>query len=220
MEIPRVLSTNTARPMRDPGGADRVSGIHKVPVDNLSVSDPGPDYGDGSGVAGDVVGDTEHHGGRHKAVYAFSRERLDSWQKELNREFPDGAFGENLTTIGIDLAQVLINQRFRIGTAELEVSVPRSPCKTFAGWMGEASWQKRFTASGDCGAYFRVLVPGVIAPGDELIALDRPEHGITMGIAFRAKMGNRDLARKVWQAQVMPDMFQARMDKQFAGERA
>ncbi|WP_026196335.1 MOSC domain-containing protein [Corynebacterium lubricantis] len=220
MESPSVLSTNTANPMRDPGGADRVSGINKVPVERLVVSDPGPDYGDGSGVAGDVVGDFEHHGGRHKAVYAFSRERLDWWQGELGREFANGSFGENLTTIGVDLAELLINQRFRVGTAELEVSVPRSPCKTFAGWMGEASWQKRFTQSGDCGAYFRVVVPGEIAPGDALIALDTPEHGITMGIAFRAKMGDRELARKVWQAKVMPAMFQARMDKQFAGERA
>lgn len=213
----RVLSTNTARTQPDPGGAQRLSGIDKVAVDQLAVSDPGPDYGDGSGVAGDFVGDSEHHGGRQKAVYAFARERLDWWQEELDRTFANGSFGENLTTQGVDLAELLINQRFRIGTAELEVSVPRSPCKTFAGWIGEASWQKRFTQSGDCGAYFRVVVPGIITPDDELLALDTPEHGITMGMAFKAKMGDRELARRVWQAKVMPAMFQQRMDKQFAG---
>lgn len=136
----RVISVNVAAPRPDPGGADRVSGIDKRPAPHIDVFAPGPDYGDGSGVDGDVIGDSKHHGGAHKAVYAFAREELDFWWGELEREampgdggFADGAFGENLTTVGVDLEALRINQRVRIGTAELEVSVVRQPCRTFAG---------------------------------------------------------------------------------------
>lgn len=216
LTVSRVLSTNLGAGAPDPGGAPRVSGIDKRPVPSITVADPGPSYGDGSGARSDVVGDSEHHGGRHKAVYAFARERLDWWEGELGRGFPPGSFGENLTTIGVDLAQLVINQRVIIGGAELEVSVPRSPCKTFAGWMGEPGWQKRFTASGDCGAYFRVINPGEIHAGDVIRLGQAPDHGITMGMAFAAKMGNKELAHQVWQARILPPEFQERLDKRFS----
>lgn len=213
--IPRVLSTNVAAVQPDPGGAERVSGIDKRPVSELEVFAPGPDYGDGSGIAGDVIGDSAHHGGAQKAVYAFAREQLDWWQKQLDRELRNGIFGENLTTTGIDWAQVLINQRFRVGSAVLEVSVPRTPCRTFAAWMGEDRWAKRFGETGDTGCYFRIVQPGVVAPGDAMTAISRPDHGITMGMTVRAKLGDQDVARKVWKARVLPDIMQSRLDRRF-----
>ena len=119
---PTVVATNVAVPQPDPGGQRRQSGIHKVPAASIEVAAPGPAYGDGSGVAGDFVGDAKHHGGQHKAVYAYSRELLDAWGRELGRELSSGAFGENLTTSGIAWAQALINQRYRVGEAVLEVA--------------------------------------------------------------------------------------------------
>ncbi|WP_342319091.1 MOSC domain-containing protein [Corynebacterium mayonis] len=211
-----VISTNIARPHNDPGGRNRVSGIDKQPAPEILVEIPGPDYGDGSGVRGDIIGDTEHHGGQHKAVYAFSRERYDWWERELSRTLDNGLFGDNLTTSGIDWTRVIINQRFRIGETQLEVSVPRSPCATFAGWMGEPNWIRRFTASGDCGCYLRVVKPGVIRPGDDIVALNEPDHGLTMGEAFAAVMGDTDIARRLWQLNILPTLYQARWDKRFA----
>ncbi|MGP6173296.1 MOSC domain-containing protein [Corynebacterium sp. A21] len=199
-----VLSTNIAHVQPDPGGADRVSGIDKRPVEQLEVFQPGPNYGDGSGVRGDVIGDSKHHGGEHKAVYAFAREELDHWQRELGRPLNNGSFGENLTTIGIDLGEVIIGQRYRIGTTVLEVSVPRTPCRTFASWLAEKGWVKTFAARQQCGAYFRVIEPGKIAPGDQLVLLQTPTHQVTMAMAFRAKMGDREAARPVVAAQCLP----------------
>ena len=44
-----------------------------------------------------------------------------------------GAFGENVTTEGIDLDALLLGSRLRVGEdVELEVRVPREPCSTFA----------------------------------------------------------------------------------------
>lgn len=210
-----VLSTNIADPQPDPGGLKRQSGIKKVPAELITVTIPGPDYGDGSGVVGDHIGDTKHHGGQQKAVYAFARERLDTWSQELGRELPNGVFGENLTTAGIDWNRALLNQRFQVGEVELEVSVPRTPCRTFAKWMGERAWVRRFTESGDCGAYFRVNAEGVIRPGDAITPLDEPEHGFTMGEAFAAWMGDDELARRMWELDILPPLYQARYDKRF-----
>ncbi|UIZ92546.1 MOSC domain-containing protein [Corynebacterium sp. CNCTC7651] len=213
----QVLSTNIAVPQADPGGLKRQSGIHKVSAELIEVTIPGPDYGDGSGVVGDHIGDTKHHGGQQKAVYAFARERLDAWEDELGRDLHNGVFGENLTTAGIDWTQALLNQRFQVGEVELEVSVPRTPCRTFAKWMGERAWVRRFTESGDCGAYFRVNVEGVIRPGDTIVALDEPAHGFTMGEAFAAWMGDDALARRMWELDILPPLYQERYEKRFGG---
>lgn len=208
-----VISTNIAHPMPDPGGADRVSGIDKRPVESIEVFTPGPDYGDGSGVTGDVVGDSKYHGGAQKAVYAFAREELDYWQTQLGRELPAGSFGENLTTTGIDLATVLINQRIRIGSALLEVSVPRRPCRTFGAWLEQKGWLKTFTSRYQCGSYFRVLEPGLIQPGDKWQFLTGPNHGIDMGTTFRAKMGDKAAARRVVEAACLPGRYHRELVK-------
>ena len=210
--MPVVLSTNIAQVAPDPGGADRNSGIHKIPRPRIEVSAPGPNYGDGSGVAGDFIGDVKHHGGMHKAVYAFAREELDYWSAQHTdavpagtEAFPDGHFGENLTTSGVVWADAVIGQRVNVGTAVLEVSVARQPCRTFAGWLDVRGWLKKFVAHGECGSYFRVITPGVISPGDSLVFEPAPEHGVTMQDAFLAKMGDKQRARKVVDARCLPD---------------
>lgn len=200
----QVISTNVAVRRPDPSGRHEFSGIDKQPRDFIDLAAPGPHYGDGSGVRGDIIGDTQHHGGNDKAVYAYSREELDYWQSKLSRPLASGGFGENLTTQGIDLSALLINQRVCIGTAVLEVSVPRQPCATFAGWLGERGWLKRWTARGDCGTYLRIMSPGRIRPGDAIELDNPPSHGITMRMAFAAKMGDRALARRVVDACCLP----------------
>jgi MOSC domain-containing protein YiiM len=207
-----VRSTNVGRPKPEPNHGRYRTGIDKRPVDRVAVSAPGPRYGDGSGVAGDHVGDLRHHGGAQKAVYAFSREELDRWEEELGRSLPDGWFGENLTTQGIDLEALLLNQRLRVGDeVVLEVSVPRTPCVTFAGHMGERGWVRRFAERGRSGVYLRVAVPGVIAPGDRVEALEPPAHDVDMLTAFAAAMGDDDAARRVVDAACLPAMYHERL---------
>ncbi|WP_232547080.1 MOSC domain-containing protein [Propioniciclava soli] len=214
---PRIRSTNLARPKPDPG-TPRLTGIDKRSAPAIEVFAPGsadgdgPHYGDGPGVAGDLVGDSQHHGGAHKAVYAFSREELDWWGSELGRDLPDGWFGENLTTEGLDLDRLLVNQRVRVGDAvELEVSISRQPCATFARHMGERGWVKRFAAHGRCGAYFRVVGPGTVRPGDAVTPLEAPEHDIDLVTLFAAEMGDDDAARRVVAAGVVPPHWHDRL---------
>jgi MOSC domain-containing protein YiiM len=105
--VPSVLSTNRGAAVVIREGR-RPTGIGKRPVDAIDVADPGPKRrgpaGVGfSGVAGDFVGNGRHHGGSGQAVYAFAREELDHWERELGRTIAPGLFGENLTTVGIDV---------------------------------------------------------------------------------------------------------------------
>lgn len=214
---PRIRSTNLARPKPDPG-TPRTTGIDKHPVESIEVFEPGPRYGDGPGVVGDLVGDAQHHGGADKAVYAFSREELDWWEGELGRGLSDGTFGENLTTEGLDLESLLVNQRLRAGAqVVLEVSVSRTPCATFQRHIGERAWVRRFAERGRPGTYLRVVVPGEIRPGDPVELLEPPGHDVDVRTAFAAAMGDEVAARRVIEAGCLPELYEARLRRRVAG---
>ncbi|MFI2351347.1 MOSC domain-containing protein [Streptomyces sp. NPDC019443] len=198
----KLLTVNVGRPKTTveyidaPGGA---TGIDKRPADGaVRVMDPGPKGEGASGVAGDAVCDLRHHGGTDQAVYAFAREDLDFWERELGRPLANGAFGENLTTSGLDVSGARIGERWRIGgELVLEVTSGRVPCRTFASWLGEKGWVKRFTQQGAPGAYLRVIEPGEIRAGDAIEIVHRPDHEVTVDLSFRADTTERTLLPQV-----------------------
>ncbi|MBB5803400.1 MOSC domain-containing protein YiiM [Saccharothrix ecbatanensis] len=172
------------------------SGIDKQPVAG-AVAVGIPAYGN-SGLAGDFISDPEDHGGVDRAVYAYSREDLDLWQAELGRDLASGVFGENLTTVAVDVTGAEIGERWRIGSElVLEVSAPRTPCRTFAAWMDEKRWIHTFTQHALPGAYLRVLVPGSVRAGDTVEVVRRPGHGVTVGLVFRAITTESELLPQV-----------------------
>lgn len=191
--------------------------IDKRPVGSVEVRDPGPKRGGlGSGVVGDDVVSRKHHGGSRQAVYAVAREELDWWGGELDRSLHDGMFGENLTTEGVDVDGAVLGERWRVGTALLEVAGPRIPCATFASWMDERGWVRRFTERGRTGAYLAVVEPGTVTAGDVVEVLDRPAHGITVPDAFRAFMGDVEQARLVLDARVLGEVDHADLQRSLA----
>lgn len=194
--MPHLCSVNVGRPEPNPYKKNRATGIGKLPHDGpVEVRAPGPKHrGLGSGLVGDFVGDTRHHGGDGQAVYAFQREDLDRWADRLEREIPNGFFGENLTTVGLEVNEARIGERWRIGDeVVLQVTSPRTPCSTFRGRIGQQGWLKRFTAEGRPGAYLSVVRPGTIRAGDPIQVLHRPEHDVTVSLMFRAFTTDRDL---------------------------
>ncbi|MFJ6463691.1 MOSC domain-containing protein [Streptomyces sp. NPDC091387] len=193
----RVLTVNAGRPVPvpytdSPGG---VTGIDKHPVEGpVQVSDPGPEGSGGSGLAGDAVCDLRFHGGSNQAVYAFAREELDRWETELGRPLPNGGFGENLTTGGVDVRGALIGERWRVGSdLVLEITSGRIPCRTFAGHLDEKRWVKRYTRAACPGAYLRVITPGAIRAGDPVEIVHRPDHDVTVELQFRAVTTRKEL---------------------------
>jgi MOSC domain-containing protein YiiM len=137
------------------------------------------------GLAGDVQCDRKVHGGEHAAVYAYADEDAAWWAAELRREITPGLFGENLRTSGIDITGAEIGERWQVGPVGegvvLEVTAPRTPCRTFQERMGERQWVKRFALKNAPGSYLRVLEGGSIAAGDEVRVVHRPGHGVSIG---------------------------------------
>ena len=179
-----VKSVNVGQPRLAAGKREERTAIRKTAVS-------GPVWAHRLGLTGDQVGSPDVHGGVDQAVYAFAREDLDRWGRELGAELPDGQFGENLTTVGIDVNEAIVGEHWRIGGALLEVSSVRTPCSTFQHWMGEsghdnAQWVKRFTMAGRPGPYLRVLEEGNLQAGDPIEVVHRPDHGITVSFMFRA----------------------------------
>ncbi|GGY92723.1 MOSC domain-containing protein [Streptomyces poonensis] len=197
----KLLSLNVGRPktVDYTSQSQGLTGIDKQPVEGpLYVAAPGPKGVGGSGVAGDAVCDTRHHGGNDQAVYAVAREDLDEWEHVLGRSLPNGVFGENLTTRGLDVSGALIGERWRIGAdVILEVTSGRIPCRTFQGHLGEAGWVKRFTHRAAPGAYLRVVVPGEVRAGDPIEIVHQPDHTVTVALQFRATTAERELLPRV-----------------------
>ena len=218
---PRVRSVNvgTVRDGIRPRGGG--SAIGKRPVASAQVRDPGPKRGGlGSGVVGDDVGSRKHHGGSGQAVYAVAREELDWWGDHLGRDLPDGMFGENLTTVGLDVDAAVVGEHWRVGSALLEVTAPRIPCATFAAWMGERGWVRRFTEHGRTGAYLAVVEPGLVSAGDAVEVTARPAHGITVPQVFRALTGDVEAAGHVLDAGVLGEDDSAYLARRLARRRA
>ena len=130
-----------------------MSAIGKAPVE-------GRVRVEGVNVEGDDQADRRVHGGPDKAVYAYAREDAAFWAGELGRELGPGAFGENLTTEGLDVSGAVVGERWRIGDVELEVCQPRLPCNKLALRMGEPLMVKRFAQASRPGAYLRIAVEG------------------------------------------------------------
>jgi MOSC domain-containing protein YiiM len=118
---------------------------------------------------GDRQADLRVHGGVHKAVYAYPFEHYDHWRRELGRDdLGYGQFGENLTVQGLLEDDVHVGDVFRVGTALLQVSQPRTPCFKLGIKMGTQSFLKPFLRSGRIGFYLRVLEEGEVGEGDAI----------------------------------------------------
>jgi MOSC domain-containing protein YiiM len=199
VRVANVLSVNVARARAnpDPRAMSKVTGIDKVgTAEAVEVRAPGPLRGGlGSGLVGDTIGNKKFHGGDDQAVYAYAREDLDDWELQLQRTLSDGMFGENLTTSGMDVTGALIGERWRVGTDGLllEVSAPRTPCRTFSAFLNLSHWIKTFTQAGKPGAYLRVISPGTVRAGDDITIDYRPDHDVTIELVFRARMSEPEL---------------------------
>jgi MOSC domain-containing protein YiiM len=189
-----VASVNVGR-VRSVVLRDRVvsTGIWKAPVD-------GPVAVRGVNLAGDDQGDRSVHGGPDMAVYAYAAEDEAAWAEELGRDVHPGTFGENLTTLGIDVTDAVIGERWAISDVVLEVSQPRIPCFKLGIRMDDPTFPKRFAAAGRPGAYLRIVREGTIRAGDAIRVLSRPTHGVTIGTVERAYHEDEALVPRLLEA--------------------
>jgi MOSC domain-containing protein YiiM len=183
----RIASVNVGVPAPLRRGAREVrSGIVKAPVEGrVHVGRVNLD--------GDGQADLRVHGGPDKAVYGYPAEHYAAWAEELGRDdLVTGIFGENLTTEGLAEDDVLIGDRFRIGTALLEVSQPRLPCFKLGMRMGDPGFLRPFLRSGRVGFYSRVIEEGDLAAGDAIARVSRGEGGLSIVDAVRLSADGDD----------------------------
>ena len=171
---PQVLSVNVGDVREIEWHGRRItSGIWKSPVhDRVALR--------GVNFLGDDQADRTVHGGRDKAVYAYAIEDYDYWRDAHGVEARPGLFGDNLTTAGIDLTNLVAGERWTVGSAELEVAQPRLPCFKLGMRMNDAHFPKRFMIAGRMGAYFRIVREGDVGAGDSIRVTHEPTHGITL----------------------------------------
>lgn len=158
----------------------------------------------GVNFAGDDQADRTVHGGADKAVYAYAIEDYDYWTKHEAFEVGPGVFGENLTVQGLDLTGALVGDRWRVGTALLEVAQPRLPCFKLGIRVGDPRFLKRFQLAIRPGAYLRILEEGVIQAGDRVHVIERPAHAVTMGLMVES-VRDEAKARAIQAAPQLPE---------------
>lgn len=176
----RLLAACVVSRLHDDVGSVGTTAIDKRPVE-------GPVKVGRLGLYADVQADRKHHGGEDQAVYAYAAEDADWWSEQLQRDIPPGLFGENLRLEGVEVSNARVGERWQIGDVVLEVTSARTPCMTFARWMGEEDngWVRRFSDARRLGAYLRVVRPGRLAAGDAVEVVPAPEDAPTILDEYR-----------------------------------
>jgi MOSC domain-containing protein YiiM len=129
------------------------------------------------GLDGDSEADLKVHGGTDKAVYVYPSEHYARWLADVPQHqatLHPGAFGENVTTAGLDEEGVAIGDVWAVGSTQLQVSEPRQPCFKLGLRFGDNGLGRIMMISGRSGWYMRVLQAGELNAGDEIHLLRRP----------------------------------------------
>jgi len=176
-----AVLTGKARAFR----GDEASAIAKTPVDGaLRVGLLGID--------GDEQADLTVHGGVDKAIHHYPRDHYGRWAGELGDhallEAP-GAFGENISTEGLIESEACIGDRYRLGSALVEISQGRQPCWKLGHRFGVAPVPATVVATRRSGWYYRVIEEGAVAAGDALALVERPQPEWSVDRVFHLLIG-------------------------------
>ena len=170
--MPRLLSVNVGLP-RDVtwNGKTVRTSVWKSPVDGRRTVRR-------LNIDGDAQADLVGHGGEHRAVFVYQMDSYRYWERFLGRnDFTFGQFGENFTIEGLSDNEACVGDRYRIGSAEFEVTQPRVTCFRVGIRMNEPRMPALLVAHHRPGFYFRVLQEGEVGAGDEIVkTADGPER--------------------------------------------
>jgi MOSC domain-containing protein YiiM len=183
--VVRLISVNVGLPKEvDTGQRIVETAIWKAPVEGrVKVRH--------DNLEGDRQADLTVHGGPDKAV----------------------AFGENLTTEGVDVSGAVLGERWRIGTTLLEVVQPRLPCFKLGLKMGDPTFLKRFALASRPGAYLKIIEEGDLGAGDpiEVDLGGRPDHGVSVRLVADAMLVDHSLIPRARAAPQLISSLRAQM---------
>jgi MOSC domain-containing protein YiiM len=230
--LPYVASVQVSLPKQfgDPNSSDAmekvwVTGFYKLPVaEPVAVTR--------LGLTGDGQADLKNHGGVDKAVLGYSAAHYPFWIEQLKmlkqmsvgsnrgatsadssgpslQSSVGGAFGENLTVIGVTESSICIGDRWQIGTVLFEVSQPRQPC-----WKLGRRWQEKMlpkwvTQTGFSGWYYRVVQEGVLQASQTMKLLERPYPQWTIARANDILYGREIDTMAMMELSLLPELSHA-----------
>ncbi len=143
------------------------------------------------GIDGDAQVNRQIHGGPERALCAYPAIHLVWWGDRWRRRLEPGAFGENLTVVGLDERNTHIGDRFRFGSTLLEVSQPREPCPQLAARHAQPGLQDEIRRTGRTGWYLRVIEPGIASAGLPFVQELTDPRKITVAEAYRIRLDTR-----------------------------
>ena len=194
---------------------EETSAIAKAPVDD------GPRAVGFLGIAGDEQADLSVHGGTDKAIHHYPRDHYNWWSETLGEHDllkAPGAFGENVSTEGLVEHEACIGDRYRLGSALVEISQGRQPCWKLGHRFGVATVPATVVTTRRSGWYYRVIEEGAVAAGDRLELVERPLPAWSVERVFGLLIGGggkrepaalRDLAAM----EVLATTWRARAEK-------
>lgn len=172
------------QPMPNDG---RPTGIFKLPV-------AGPMRIEREGLVDDQQADRRVHGGPEKAIHHFPQDhfrRFIAYFREDADKFVPGCMGENVSTLGWTENDVCIGDVFRLGSARVQLSQPRSPCWKIEAKHDVEGLMQCMDEQGVSGWYYRVLEPGQLQAGDTIELLDRNAEPLTLREYWNLKNARR-----------------------------
>lgn len=153
----------------------------------VKAAQAGPVAVGAMGLAGDEQADRVHHGGVDMAVHHYPHDHYEHWRAILGGHpllSIEGAFGENISTAGLLESEAAIGDRYRLGTAIVEISQGRKPCWKISHRFDAPKLTAQVVTTGRCGWYYRVLEPGRVEAGQRLELLERPHPEWTVERVF------------------------------------
>jgi len=150
------------------------------------------------GIVGDHQADKKNHGGVDKALFHYPLDHYKDWESErpeLSAYFRNfGAFGENISSSGVDETSVFIGDQYKLGSAIIEVSQGRQPCWKLGHFFNDVSMVRAVVNTGRGGWYYRVLTEGEFKIGDKLELIKRPNPLLSVKKVFDVLIAkNKDI---------------------------
>lgn len=203
-----AICTGTARPFN---GAE-LSAIAKRPRAGLvQVLE--------DGFAPDEQADRRVHGGPEKAVHVYPLDHHAFWREVLDDEAAKalldepGAFGSNIAVSGMLEGAVHIGDRFRCGTALLEVNQPRQPCWKVDHRFGVKGMTARIVKTARSGWYMRVFEAGECQAGDTLERAATGDERWSVERVFKALIAGKASAEELEQLAALAPLAPAMRER-------
>jgi len=151
------------------------SSIIKKPYQQLHI--------EREGATEDEQGNKKLHGGPFMALHQFAQASFEILAKQYpisKVPIQIGSIGENLSAPSMDENNTFIGDKFKIGSALLEVVSPRAPCSKINTRYGVIRMDAYIAAQNITGWYYSVLEEGIISVNDTVELVDQAAKPISV----------------------------------------